>query len=350
MEITIIYTASNSKTCGHVSLIAYDGTIGLHLDYYDTYITESEYYTSKLLLPTSSIFITSFEVDKDYSSFSEALKKSDYYSPDNYSRTENNCVHAVMFALKLCGVELDIDTKNSECKHLFCCFFAPSKIITPKELFDSIMRYQYRKNTIGTLEEALEKFQRALPIEKITKSDSKTALLATVSENSLNKLFRKNIADMSDIEKKAAVYAIECLMKYYKGEINYSQVRHELKSTARNFTGAPSLLALHQAITYTLSGLVVSALAAIIYVLGQKKPSVSLICLYMFCAGVLIWMPALSILLKFGISKSLHRDFMKTAAEFQQPKLTEEKMHKKTDNTIEITISDNQASVFSLGN
>lgn len=80
--------------------------------------------------------------ETSFATFCEQLYASKFAHSRNYKPRTHNCVHAVMHALQIAGIDARIDSQEKEFKHLFCCLWYPTRIITPKDLISGLKHYK----------------------------------------------------------------------------------------------------------------------------------------------------------------------------------------------------------------
>lgn len=74
--------------------------------------------------------------------FCERMHNSSFASSKGYDCFQENCVHAVHFALKY-AADLKIEMDNEfQCKNLIFCFWCPTSTPMPIELFDAVKKYK----------------------------------------------------------------------------------------------------------------------------------------------------------------------------------------------------------------
>ena len=165
MKLKVV-RSQNSVLSGHVLVYAWSES---DEDFY--YISSGEKIRGLKLdfpafyprLPLSQIHEDNINQDEDNNSiildshvsfefFYTKLMNSKFNMKNVFNEKSNNCVHAVIYALKSAKIKLDLD-ENIKMKHLFCCFWCPVNIITPKELMTALAVYKkqsllmaYKKN------------------------------------------------------------------------------------------------------------------------------------------------------------------------------------------------------------
>lgn len=80
-----------------------------------------------------------------FADFYQWAINSKYNAKKNYSlgigSKETTCTTAVIDALSELGIELDLK-RSRKCKNLICCFWLPTTMITPKEVYEAIVEYK----------------------------------------------------------------------------------------------------------------------------------------------------------------------------------------------------------------
>ena len=354
MKIKVAYNAFNGKGCGHVTLIAHKSANEDKATYKNTSICSLvlNFYpnASNTLFPDIKLnlgadhFITSIEVSKSFNDYVNELSTSKYNSSEYYDDINNNCVNAVLYALNLCDIKLDINS-NLRCKHLSYLFFCPSRMTTPKELFESLMRYQYKSNRAEKINDAIFESSKFIFMKNELQPRITTPLLYQSEENrQLFDLLNSFNDKMSATEKQAAIYIIERYTDYNKNHIGFDQLQDEFKSAARDFRGSTSKTARINGLFLILAGLAIFIVSAIDFFASRRyKNSIFNLDLYLLCGGILCTITGLIALGRFGISRSLNKSFTMTASKLRQ---SEERIDSNQSDTDFISAKNDNSSLI----
>lgn len=77
-----------------------------------------------------------------FKDFCETMHNSPFTSTVRYDCLDENCVHAVYFALRE-AADLKVEMDNEiQCKNLIFCFWCPTNTPMPIELFDAVKKYK----------------------------------------------------------------------------------------------------------------------------------------------------------------------------------------------------------------
>lgn len=153
MKLIVIHKNMRNFFTGHVWLIALSDSKNdsvrhediqaqqIEFNYNNACTTSLEYFENTDVDLEGENHII-FESKKPFKNFVKALENSSFKDGSQYD-LNHTCVDSVLFALKEAGIDIDVaKEKNIKLKHLVCCFWCPTSIITPKELIPILKKHQ----------------------------------------------------------------------------------------------------------------------------------------------------------------------------------------------------------------